>query len=479
VKPRTPPGKGNSGKPGIHLGERRADSSPYRARVSQRAAGAQATDGGEKRVDIGRLFGDTWELIRSGRERFLVGAFVLAAAWLVPFLGLIPLGVALRAAMTRDAVPGTSLDDFFGAFTIGTLVVVVLGVLAVALIYPALQAGLYWSVLQRVRARRPMEYGDVVKGFRFWGDAFVALLLEGLAYVGIILGTVLTAVLLGLALGVEVGIAAGVLLVGAGALACAYLGIRWIYLLPVIVDRAAAALESFAQSGILVRRTGWWITFAAALLMYLVVWTASGIGSSGGVSEPSVALIVFSVIVSLVVSTATTAFQTAYVSAMYVQASGETQLFDANLRGTTPPRTAPEQTGIPSGGWQPQPPGGWQQPASAPPSWQQPTSAMSGWPMHAAAPRPPAPLGSRAWQPATWPGQQPPVESGPPRGPAAAHAVQQTPVLRPTSPQAPAASGAPMGPPPGTLMPLDGQPSRPSPASAEFDDPSSSGEARV
>jgi hypothetical protein len=431
-------------------------------------------------VDIGRLFGDSWELIRSGRERFLIGAFVLAAAWLVPFLGLIPLGVALRAAMMRDAVPGTSLDNFFGAFTIGTLAVVVLGVIAVALIYPALQAGLYWSVLQRVRTRRPMEYGDVIKGFRFWGNAFVALLLEGLAYAGIILGAVIAAVLLGLALGVEVGIAAGVLFVGGGAIACAYLGIRWIYLLPVIVDRGAAALESFGQSGDLVRRTGWWITFAAALLMYLIVWTASGIGSSGGVSEFSVALLIFSVIVSVVVNTATTAFQTAYVVAMYVQAVGETQLFDANLKGITPPGAAPGQPGAPAAGRHQPVAGGWQQPAPAAPNWPQAGAVTPGWPADGAAPRPPAPsLGSRAQQPAPEPGQPSPAGDGPVSGPVAARPSQTASDTGPSFPQAPAASGAPMAPPPGTLMPLGELPARPSPASAERDDPSSSDEARA
>lgn len=369
-------------------------------------------------MDIGRLFEDAWELIRSGKERLLAGALVLTVIWYVPFLALVPALVTAWASVRVGYTPNAAVGRLGGTLLVGSIILCVVGLIAVALVYPALEAGLYSGVIQRVRGSRQMEYADVFKGFKYWVDAFLASLLEGLAYFGIVLAGILLLLLVWLPvrgfLGIPVAVLATIAVVGAVAAAWIYLAVRWIYLLPAIVDRKATALQSFAMSGELVQKAGWWITLAAAAILYLIVSMAGGIGSSAGNVSSNAAFVVFVLLVSFLVSTAATAFRVVYIVAMYIQASGETNLFDANVRGVRSP-ASPAAYGAPvAGGWARQAPATW--PQSPPPP------SVSGSPPQAAA------ITSSAAPPAA-----PPAKN--------------------------------LAPPPGTLMPLGDLPVAP-PASA-------------
>ena len=326
-------------------------------------------------MDIGRVFNDAWELARRQWRQLLVGAFMIVVIGFIPVLTLVPVGVELLSVLDSGAPNGLDLGDVGSVLIIGSAAAFALSLAVVALITPALEAGVYSGVLRIARRGRTMTYTDALDGFRFWGAALVARVLEWLAYVGIaIVGMVCIGLLWSQyrAIGILGAVFLTLVLAAAMASLIAYLAVRWVYLLPTIVDRGASALQSFDQSAALVRRTGWWRTFAAFAILHLALSVAGGVGSPGaGFSRPSWGLIVGTVLFSLALNVIAMAFRIVYISAMYLQATapdarlapgaGGGAPMPPEMRGShmpPPPGSLPRtpDTGPPGGMPPPEPP---------------------------------------------------------------------------------------------------------------------------
>jgi hypothetical protein len=187
-----------------------------------------------------------------------------------------------------------------------------------------LYVGLLSGVFRRVREGREMAYGDAFSGFGMFGRVIWATVLLGIIFTAVLI--VPTAVIVGGAVagsGIIAGLGTVVLLVV--MVAYAYLGIAWVYIFLVIVDRGLGVTAAMSESRRLVHGTGWWWTFLVLFLLQLAV---GAVGFALGMIPfiGSIATIVLY------------PFTLTYVVAMYFQARSEGQLIDAVLGW---PRQAP------------------------------------------------------------------------------------------------------------------------------------------
>jgi hypothetical protein len=277
-------------------------------------------------VDIAKLFRDAWGLFRLDMGPLVAGMLV---ACIVPSLVVGVIAVATvwpsLGGITTDAHGDvTGLEPSSVAlWVVGGVVIVVV---AVFLTVPLL-AGLLEGVLLRVREGRRMGYGDAIRGFRMFGRAVGVAVL-----VGVVLGAVLlvpVAVIVATGVGHAWAVAGlGVLLLLVAVVAYVYLSVRWLYVLPLVVDRGAGVTRALGQSAELVRGR-WWRTFLAWFVLTVVL----------GVMSAALGVIP---LVGSVLTIVLYPFVLTYVVAMYLQARGEGALVDA-VTGYV----APGSTGAP------------------------------------------------------------------------------------------------------------------------------------
>ena len=170
-----------------------------------------------------------------------------------------------------------------GPLIIGGLIAMILSVLSLFILAGPLFGGLYLMIVRRVREGRPAEFGDVFACFDRFGTLFLAFWGAGLL------------ILLGLALLIVPGV---------------YLIVIWVYLLPLIVDKRIGVSEAMSRSKEMVMKGGFWMHFAALLVVCILTGVASSV--TGGVGN-----------------LLTVPFTIAFVVAMYFVASGEGDLVDA------------------------------------------------------------------------------------------------------------------------------------------------------
>ena len=180
-----------------------------------------------------------------------------------------------------------------GPLIIGGLVAMILSVLSLFILAGPLFGGLYLMIVRRIREGRPAEFGDVFACFDRFGTLFLAFWGAGLL------------ILLGLALLIVPGV---------------YLIVIWVYLLPLIVDKRIGVGEAMSRSKEMVMKGGFWMHFAALLVVCILTGVASSV--TGGVGN-----------------LLTVPFTIAFVVAMYFAASGEDDLVDAAC-GTAAPAPA-------------------------------------------------------------------------------------------------------------------------------------------
>ena len=350
-------------------------------------------------MDLGKLFRDAWGLFVKDIGPLIVGMLI---ASIVPTVAAVVIATATIGAsisgLQVDAQGAvTGVDSMNWALLIsGTVAIVVVTLLLSVPLYVGILSG----VFRRVREGRQMAYGDAFSGFSVFGKVVWAAVLLGLIITAIFV--VPTAVIVGGAVAgsaVIAGLGAVVLL--AAVVPCVYLGIAWVYVFPVIVDRGLGVTEAMGESRRLVHGSGWWWTFLVLFLLQLVVGAVSFV----------LGLIPF---IGAVATIALYPFVLTYVVAMYFQARSEGHLIDAVL------------------GWPRQAPAG-------PPAYSAPAAPYS------TAPLPPVP--PYGAPPATPP---PAVEQGQaytPAPPPLSAPAPQTAVTQPAAPEAPAQPATPEAPP--------------------------------
>jgi hypothetical protein len=264
-----------------------------------------------------------------------------------------------------------------------------------------------------------MGYADSFGGFRLFGRVVPAVLLLVVIFVAIELVPVALIVAAGVARSWIIGAVAAVVMIAA-IVAMIYLQISWVYLFPLIVDQDDGAVTSLGESRRLVHGTGWWMTFAALLVLYLAAIGASMVlGLVPFIGSLAAVIVIYP-------------FMLTYIASMYFRARGEGTLVDAAI--------------VPVGSWQP---------AGTPPYSQEatpytPPAAPPAPPVASPAPGQPA-LGG-AGGPQQYAPQQ--FTQAPPLMPAGSPdetgtaAGGVTPAAHEVPPAQPAAPEAPPAPPP-------------------------------
>jgi hypothetical protein len=364
-------------------------------------------------VDIGKLFRDAWGLFVKDIGPLIVGMLI---ASIVPAVA----AVIIAAATIGASVSGLHLNaqgDVSGAESMNWALLII-GSVAIVVVTLFLSVPLYvgilWGVFRRVREGREMAYGDAFSGFGMFGKVIWATVLLGLIFTAIFV--VPTAVIVGGAVagsGILAGL--GVVVFLAAMVAYVYLGIAWVYVFPVIVDRGLGVTEAMGESRRLVHGTGWWWTFLVLFLLQLVV----------GAVSLALGLIPF---IGAIATIVLYPFVLTYIVAMYLQARSEGQLVDAVL------------------GWPRQAPAG--PPAYSAPAAPYSTALVPPAPQYGAPPAtpPPAVDQGQAYAPA------PPPLTPPARPADEAQGTEQpapqTAVTQPAAPEAPAQPATPEAPPP-------------------------------
>ena len=352
-------------------------------------------------MDIGKLFGDAWGLFTKDIGPLMVGMLI---AFCVPALAI---GVILVATILPSFSGFTTdssgqVTSVSGSSLALLIVGSVLAILASVLVSIPLYAGILNGVLRRVREGREMGYGDSFGGFRLFGKVVPALLLLAVIFLAIELVPIALFVAAGVARSWIIGaLAAPVMLLA--IVAMIYLQISWVYLFPLIVDREGGVVAALGESRRLVHGTGWWMTFAALLVVYLAAIGASMVlGLVPFIGSLAAAIVVYP-------------FMLTYLTSMYFRARGEGALVDAAI--------------VPAGSWQP---------AGTPPYSQTATPYTPT----AAPPAPPVVPPPPGQPTAEYLPAAPPLPPAAHELPPAAHEV---PPAQPAAPEAPTPP-----PPPGT-----------------------------
>ena len=363
-------------------------------------------------MDIGKLFRDAWGLFVKDIGPLIVGMLI---ASIVPAVAAVVIMFATFAASVRGLeVDGqgtvTGVDSMnWVLLAVGSIAIVVVILFLTAPLYVGILSG----VFRRIREGREMAYGDAFSGFAIFGKVIWASVLIGLIFTAIMI--VPTAVMVGGAVaGSALLVGLGVIVFLAAMVGYVYLGIAWVYVFPVIVDRGTGVTEALAESRRLVHGSGWWWTFLVLFLLQLAV---------GAVSF-ALGMIPF---VGAVATIVLYPFVLTYVVAMYFQARSEGQLIDAVL------------------GWPKQAPVG--APAYSAPAAPYSTAPLPPAPPYVAPPAPPPPSVDQGQDYAPAP---------PPLAPPALPGVEadtreqpeaQTAMTQPAAPEAPAQPATPEAPP--------------------------------
>ena len=284
-------------------------------------------------MDIGKLFRDAWGLFVKDIGPLIVGMLIASIVPTVAavVIAAVTIGASFSGLQTNLQGDVTGADSISWALLIsGTVAIVVVTLFLSVPLYVGLLSG----VFRRVREGREMAYGDAFSGFRVFGKVIWAAVLLGLIVAAIMV--VPTAVIAGGALaGSAILAVLGVVLFLAAMVAYVYLGIAWVYVFPVIVDRGLGVTEAMGESRRLVHGSGWWWTFLVLFLLQLVV---------GAVSF-ALGLIPFAGAIATIVLYP---FVLTYIVAMYFQARGEGQLIDALLGWPRPAPSGPPAYSAPA-----------------------------------------------------------------------------------------------------------------------------------
>ena len=345
-------------------------------------------------MDLGKVFRDGWGLFTKDVGPLMVGMIIacIVPAVAITVVMVISVGASIGGFQTNAQGDVTSVDaSSWIALSAGMVVVILVSIFLTIPLF----AGLLEGVLRRVREGREMAYGDAFNGFRIFGRVVWAYLLIGII-LGLIMLVPIALIIVGAATQVWVVLALGIALEIVALVAYIYLGISWVYVFPVVVDRGIGVTEALPESRTLVRGSGWWWTFLVLFVLWVVVGAASTV-------------LGFIPFVGAIATILLYPFVLTYVVAMYFQARGEGELIDVvtGYRPIVPGVPAYSQGSTP-----------YAPPAAPPmpPAVQQAPPAAQALPL-AAPPAPPV-AGGQAYAPAPPQAAEPPAPPTVPEPPA-------------------------------------------------------------
>ncbi len=258
-------------------------------------------------MTVGDVFTRAWELwkkdigwlILAGLVvGLIVGVVAVVVFAIVAGMAAVSIGgIALGSNGNSTSLTGLGIGSLIGAFVVGFI-----GYLIISVLSMVFYGGIYEMVIGAAREGRGVNFADVFGGFRKFGK----FLIFWLVVVGI---------------GLVCGIVALIPVIGiiADLVFLVWLGVTWIYVLPLIADRGMTFGEAAKTSSAMVKGTGWWKTLGlVAVLMAAIFVIGIVIGLIGRVSSA------LNGILTLALEIVAGPFVICYVSTMYLQAGGET-----------------------------------------------------------------------------------------------------------------------------------------------------------
>jgi hypothetical protein len=278
-------------------------------------------------MSVGEVFSKAFELWKKDVLWLILAALLVGViiAVIAAVIGAIVFGVALAGVGVGLDAGTDSLDGVRAGMVLLALIAGLVGIFTIAVVGMTFYGGLFEMVIGAARESRPVRFSDLFSGFRKFG----AYALLGLVIAGIFI--VLSLLNIIPILGTIVMIA---LLV--------WLGIVWLYVLPLIADRGMSFGEAQLRSREMVRNAGWWRTFGTVVLLILAIWVAGLVialisSAVGDASETagsvigSLLFIAFEVVVG--------PYAICYIATMYMNAESTLPAV-ALAYGATPPPPA-------------------------------------------------------------------------------------------------------------------------------------------
>lgn len=220
-----------------------------------------------KERELGQIIGDTFKFIRKN-SRPLWRLFVRTT--LLPFIVLLAAVVYYTYSSTGVNVL-TMQPSGIGNYDLGSFIISITGLLLAIIWY---SAALYGSVSEYIKNYILHEgypvHEEVVSAFRQKMGSYIGL---GFAQVFFIIIACVLAFLPGAMMLNSSGFMGGIL-VFAGLFPLIYLAIRWILVFQTMAHSNSTIIESFTESGKLIRDY-WWITFATIIVQGLLMYAIS------------------------------------------------------------------------------------------------------------------------------------------------------------------------------------------------------------
>ena len=190
-------------------------------------------------MSVGEVFSKAFELWKKDVLWLILAGLVMGVIiWVVALaagliIGALAVGgVALGVSSGTDSFSGLGAAALFGSAVVGIIAVFLIAVLGTTL-----QGGLYEMVIGAAKHDRPVQFGDLFSGFRRFGSYVVfALVLTGIG-----IGFLLLFVTL---IGIPVAIALAI-----------WLGVIWLYVLPLITDQDLTFGEAQRRSREMVKES--------------------------------------------------------------------------------------------------------------------------------------------------------------------------------------------------------------------------------
>ena len=265
-------------------------------------------------MSISEVFSKAYELWkRDVLWLILAGIVIGLIIWAIAvvtglIIGALAIGsVGLGLSSTSNTFSGVSAGAVFIAIIVGIVAAFLISVLGVTL-----EGGLFEMVIGAAREGRPVRFGDLFSGFRRFGSyAIFALVVFGIAVgLGILFVTVI---------GIPVAIALGI-----------WIGIMWLYVMPLIVDQNMTFGDAQRRSREMVKSVGWWRTFGRIILLWVIILIVdiivSAIFGGGGGSTGSAKYVVYQFI-TLIITAVWSTYTVCYISTMYLGSGGAQPAF--------------------------------------------------------------------------------------------------------------------------------------------------------
>ncbi len=300
-------------------------------------------------MTIGDVFAKAWELWRRDIGWLILAGLVVGLIMVVIFAVVFAIFAAIfaGAGLTLGANMASNDSGAFSAVGAGMVVVAIIVYIVAMVLFEVVSmvfyGGMFEMVIGAARGNRGVEFGDLFSGFRKFGAyALFALVLFGIN-IGI---TVLNIIpVIGSLIGLAISI---------------WIGVTWLYVLPMIADQGLSFGDAARRSNEMVKRVGWWRTFGIVVVLGVAIAVAAlvifliAIGVARGSEGAAIAL---GFILFLLFAVLVPPYVICYISTMYLGSAGESVVASVGGYGVPapPPYGAVPYVTPPAGGQMYQP----------------------------------------------------------------------------------------------------------------------------